>query len=430
MDIIISADKTVINLMHTNDISKIECDYAQSSFVYAHKKSDGTTLMYNTLYNSLARLSQKEYKQFLECHADKSELADKFIENGFWIPSNLNEKQRYIDFAHKYTLEFERPLSITITTTLRCNARCIYCYEAGIKQSDIAPNSIEKIIEFIKLKSKLNKVIINLFGGEPLLNVPFIKMLFERLKTEKIEFSSYLITNGSLITQRLLNDFAKWNVENVQISLDGTSEEYERRKRYIGSETGNFKKVLDNIELLSQHNIFVHIRLNISRENQNDILNLISELDNRFYDFENVVYYPAFLSGTKNPLSEEEKIDFVLRLFRIVKNPQKLTAGTKLYSAPKMHSCMIQDPFSFTIDVNGNIFFCEHLVGCADKAVGNIFSKKRFVDTRITATELLPECSDCVFLPKCFGGCYSNRETGDEPCMIEKYLISAYMYLL
>lgn len=430
MDIIISANKTFLNAMYSDAHAKAERSYIRSVFVYARQKADGTVLLYNTLYNSLVRLSDAEYKQFLECCAERSQTATEFIENGFWVPAAFDEKQRYIDAAHQFTLDFQRPLSVTITTTLRCNARCPYCYEAGVRQRDIAPRAVEHIVDFIKAKSTQNKVNINLFGGEPLLNAPFIRMLFERLKREEMAFSSYLITNGSLIDSEILNEFAEWNVENAQISLDGTANEYERRKRYIGSNGGMFQKVLDNIGLLLQHDVFVHIRLNISRENRDDILHLIPELDARFGGFENAVYYPAFLSGTANPLSEAEKIDFVARLLGTVKDPQKLTAGTKFYDAPRMHSCMIQDPFSFTIDVEGNIFYCEHLVGHSDKAIGNIFSNANFDDMRTSAPNLLTECSDCVFLPKCFGGCSSNRKNGDDPCMIEKYLISAYMELL
>ena len=40
------------------------------------------------------------------------------------------------------------------------------------------------------------------------------------------------------------------------------------------------------------------------------------------------------------------------------------------------------------------------------------------------------ECERCVFLPKCYGGCEANYIEGDSPCMIEKYLIKAYLQIL
>ncbi len=433
MDVIISANSTILNLMYEafrleksqDGIS--ECGYAKSAFVYSHKKNDGTLLLYNTLYNSLVRLYPSETEQYNSCAVSESDFSHILVENGFFIPDMMNEKRLYLAAAKEYTYNFIRPLSLTITTTLRCNARCPYCYESGVSQHSMEDSTADKIVSFIKARSALKEVKINWFGGEPLLNIPFIRLLTAKLDEDEIKFSSYVITNGSLITSAIADEFIKWKVSDVQISLDGTAEVYEKQKRYITSNGKMLDSVLDNITLLLERNIFVHIRLNICRENCEDILRLVSELDKCFDRFGNVVYYPAFLSGTVNPLSDTEKIAFIVSMFHTVKNPSKLTAGTKFYEMPRIHACMKDDPFSFSIDVNGDIFNCEHYVGRKDKSFGNIAG---VVQERQFATCLPQECFDCVFLPKCFGGCASNRECGDSPCMIEKYLICAYMELL
>ena len=69
-------------------------------------------------------------------------------------------------------------------------------------------------------------------------------------------------------------------------------------------------------------------------------------------------------------------------------------------------------------------------MGKAEYAIGNLREQKGFSDIRGQNSRLRKECYECVFLPKCFGGCASNEEAGESPCMIEKYMIQAYLEFL
>ena len=404
--------------------------YKHSIFNYI-QENDEYVLIYNTLYNSLIRLSIEEYKEYINLYSLNFELKKAFLDNGLWVEESLNEKQQYLACSKAYTLYMPRPLSITITTTLKCNARCAYCYEKGVKQIDIYENAEEKIINFIKNYSDINEVHLTWFGGEPLLNTNFIDNLSNKLLEEHIKFSSYIITNGSLLSDEIINNKLQfWNVKNMQITLDGTKKIYEKRKRYIQSCEGEFYKILNNIGKVAQKGIFINIRLNIDSENKEDILNLLKEIDNIYSTYDNVVFYPAFITGTTNILTEEEKVSYIKKMLLVIKNIKKLTAGTKFYSLPRMHACMNGNPKSFSIDVNGNIYTCEHYVGIEKHRIGNINSGISSPDLRGKSILFRKECEECVFLPKCYGGCNSNYLEGDSPCMIEKYLIKAYLQIL
>lgn len=404
--------------------------YKHSVFNYIQKKNK-YVLIYNTLYNSLVRLTLEEYEDYKNLYSLNNNLEKDFISNGLWIDKSLDEKQRYLACSQAYTLYMPRPLSITITTTLKCNARCTYCYENGVSQIDIYENAEEEIVDFIKKHLETNEVNITWFGGEPLLNVNFIDKLTNRLLEEKIQFSSYIITNGSLLSDEIVNDKLQfWNVKNIQITLDGTEKEYIKRKRYINPSEGEFYKILNNISKVALKGIFVNIRLNIDTQNKLDILKLLKEIDKIYSKYENVVFYPAFITGTSNVLAEEEKITYVKEMLLTMKNIKKLTAGTKFYSLPRMHACMNGNPKSFSIDVNGNIYTCEHHVGIENHKIGNINFEENLNDSRGRNIVFREECDKCVFLPKCYGGCESNYLEGDSPCMIEKYLIKAYLEIL
>lgn len=406
----------------TPEVKKSEFNYVQTG--------EESSLVYNTLYNTLVRLEPEEYVAFDTVDAN-SDLREKFLESGLWVKKETDEKTGYLASSQAYTLYTSRPLDITITTTLRCNARCAYCYEKGVKQADIFEGAENRIMEFIHRHRENEEVHLTWFGGEPLMNPGLMDALCTRLKEEGITYSSYLITNGSLICRDMLEGkFPFWGIKDMQITLDGTKPVYESVKNYKNPEEGEFYKILNTIATAANNGVFVNIRLNIGRNNRQNILELLKELDRVFASYENVVFYPAFLTGEKEPLSEEEKEECVKEMLLGVKNIRKLTAGTKFYSIPRMHACMKGDPKSYAIDVYGNVFSCDHNVGIAKHRMGALEDDLKQLDSRGQIISFRTECEKCVFLPKCYGGCEANYDGGDSACMIEKYLIKAYLQIL
>lgn len=51
-------------------------------------------------------------------------------------------------------------------------------------------------------------------------------------------------------------------------------------------------------------------------------------------------------------------------------------------------------------------------------------------DGRKNPPRLRKECEDCVFSPKCYGGCESNYLKSADPCMVDRYIIPAYMRVI
>lgn len=400
--------------------SKWKC----SEFNYIKVCNSGY-IVYNTLYNTLLRMEKEEYEEFI-LPKRGAEHRKIWVENGLWVPEDFSEKKDYIESAQHYSVNQKRQLSITITTTMKCNARCSYCYEKNVQKQDMEPQVVENLSTFLQRQDISKGVRINWFGGEPLLNQELMDTVSNLLSARGFSYQSYLITNGSLLNETMIKEkFPLWKVRDVQISLDGTRNEYELRKKY--ADAGMYEKVIENIQLLARYRINVHIRLNIDHKNRENVLKLAKELEQRFGDEDMVTYYPAFLTGVENVLSEKERIEFVGHLIRASGNTKKLLSATKFYSIPRMNACMKHDPYCFSIDVNGNLFDCEHFVGKKEYAIGNLTSWRQDVDKRNHVYEMPKECNNCVFLPKCMGGCETNRAEGESPCLIEKYMIMAYM---
>ena len=57
------------------------------------------------------------------------------------------------------------------------------------------------------------------------MNTDCIDVISERLKELNIEYTSYIITNGSLITDDIIKKMSDlWNTKDIQITIDGTED--------------------------------------------------------------------------------------------------------------------------------------------------------------------------------------------------------------
>ena len=142
-----------------------------SAFNY-HVECDGRHMVYNAMYNTLVRMTKMEYEKLLGLRPCGKELAKLYLVHGIAVPEDLDERQCYAVWRGRQGKQ-SRYLSLNITTTLKCNARCAYCYEKGVVQQDFQESMLPKLIAFIKRKKKKTPVRLNWFGGEPLMN-PFV----------------------------------------------------------------------------------------------------------------------------------------------------------------------------------------------------------------------------------------------------------------
>ena len=396
-----------------------------------HIEYNGKHVIYNTMYNTLIMLTPLEFDKLNGIRKAGRKLYKNFLENGLLVPKYLDEFQCYRAWREMQYRHLNH-LSLNITTTLQCNARCSYCYETGVIQEGFQKQQMPKLVSFIKRHKKDTPVLLNWFGGEPLMNSALMDCISDDLKKENIKFVSYIITNGSLITKKMVKEkFKRWQVHDVQITLDGTKMVYEARKAYLSKPKNIFERILKNIQILADNDILVHIRLNTDCDNQEDILKLLDILHEKFEDAQNIIYYPAFLTGIESKLTDSEKISFIKKIFRALPNPEKMHIGNRMYSYPKIYPCMRNDPCSYSIDIHGRIYACEHFVGRKEHSIGTLSRmRKATALQRLEDFSLSDECQTCVFLPKCMGGCVANLETGDSTCMIEKYMIQAYMEYL
>ena len=154
---------------------------------------------------------------------------------------------------------------IIFEVTDACNLRCKYCAYADLyggyddRENLKFPYQKAKIIlDYLHniWKKNLNKDIvtpftIGFYGGEPLLNVPFIKQVMDYAESlentgKKIHYS--MTTNAMLLDKYM--DFLAQKKVQLLISLDGDEEGQSNRVDVSGK--NSFQRVFKNIKLLQE----------------------------------------------------------------------------------------------------------------------------------------------------------------------------------
>ncbi len=157
---------------------------------------------------------------------------------------------------------------VNIIITHKCNLMCKHCYmNAGnkeIENCDIIFNKFKNIVLKIKAMN-INEIMIT--GGECTISPVFLKML-EYCKENKMKPS--IFTNGFVFNSKILD-----YVDDYCLSLDGL----ESNHNYLRGNSMGFKKTIDTIKYLQSNGKNVTIQVTVTKDNLNEILDIISLLN-------------------------------------------------------------------------------------------------------------------------------------------------------
>ncbi len=181
-----------------------------------------------------------------------------------------------------------------------CNLKCKHCYQEKHKPIQLKYEELLSILnQYKELLKKLNmKGHINLTGGEPLCCLFFFKILDEFQKDQKL-YSFSILTNGTLITDKIAEKISKYHPEYVQVSLEGgrkTNDDIRGKDVY--------KKVGEAIKNLKKYNIFVSISFTATKLNYKEFPKVVKYA--RKYNVNNI------WSDRYIPLGENEDKSLVL----------------------------------------------------------------------------------------------------------------------
>ena len=370
--------------------------YRLMTYVVQQPVTDGL-LLYNTLTCSLVLLSPDEAAVITA----QRELIDRW----FLVPQGHDDQKLCRQVRQMAALLKPAAKAITgytILTTTGCNARCFYCYEKGTKPVTMTAETAGKAARYIVAHHGDKKVKLRWFGGEPLVNAKAIDQICTELSEQGVPFYSSMISNGYLFNTDMVKRAKDlWKLQQVQITLDGMEQTYNRVKDFVYKGVNAFEHVLDNISLLTAAGIRVNIRLNVDKHNIEEMGQLVSLVHQRFGSNKHLKVYSHELFGERSPEDNAELFAQRMQLEQVIAKCG-YKAKRRLLKDIKLNCCMADNDGSVMIAPDGHFGKCEHYIDNEffghidseehDKAILRKF-KERPAD--------IEACATCFFYPQC-----------------------------
>lgn len=345
-------------------------------------------------------------------------LKSKLVERGYLVPSDIDEKSR----RERLMIEtiFSNDLRLIIHTTENCNFRCEYC-ALDFHKKDLDLSTQDRIIKFIRKNIRFyNRVIIDWFGGEPLLNIAAIERISREVKEcchkAHKQYVASITTNGYLLSPTNVNRLYNANVYKICVTIDGIKETH-NRQRHLLNGMPTFDRIIENLKSIRDNkslSLDVIIRTNISLE--------ISQILDEYYKYYNELFghdkrFSLFVRLVGNwggsrvdafkpsIINRSSYKDIYHRFINYCGNISFRNNYSDLEPAGCACGAMYKN--KYTIDVSGNVHKCDTpmesgKIGYIDESGKMVLDEDMHYKWISPYGDKPKECDDCFFSCSCF----------------------------
>lgn len=160
--------------------------------------------------------------------------------------------------SYKKLSRYEHPLTYLFwECTLNCNFYCQHCgSNAGRKiiQNELTTEQIKNAFKQIAAQYDAKNIMISVTGGEPLLRDD----LFEVMNfANQLGFPWGIVSNGSLINKKVVDNLKKAGASSVDISIDGIGKTHNKFRNYPGA----YQKAIRAVKLLSENKFLKNLEI-------------------------------------------------------------------------------------------------------------------------------------------------------------------------
>ena len=304
---------------------------------------------------------------------------------------------------------------INLMMGLRCNFHCRHCIQTDALELDdetrIKQSVFDYIHHLINIRPKsMGKISLYFWGGEPLMYMNIIK----RVVNEFNDALSYkVITNGSLLTDELVNYFNKFKF-TVALSNDGKNTEKVRRINVLENPkiVSLFKKI-DNREIdavVSAHNqnfygLWEYLENKLGKDVRVSTEPLLYTWDmpRDLYDFDYEAYKEQMDKIVDTAFNKLLKREYSREYTVVERDVKKIIGIMEGKKSKYKYACRQMHDF-INIDLNGNMYTCHNcgdIVGIAGDDWETMINK---YDEIVSARDF-SDCKKCPWLSICQYGC-------------------------
>jgi uncharacterized protein len=388
--------------------------------------------------------------------SEERTAVDVLWENGFLVRDRAADRQSLDDYLADVKADTSE-LNVTVLTTLQCNFACDYCFQGdhgdyNARAERMSPETAVRVAEWIEReldRVRPEKFVLTFFGGEPLLNLPVMYALAERMSqsaaAREVDLYINIITNGLLLTPAIVDRMLPLGLNGIKITLDGDRETHNRMRPLRGGQ-GTFDRIVENIRAVAGR-CRIAIGGNFDESSVDSYPALLEFLKQQdFAEHLSKVFFKPIVRAEPvspkgiiplTPIAAKEQLNGTCmtsvgsgagkacdtcnvlddKLAFLRQETRRL--GFPTHDGVHNGPCHVHKAHAHTIGPDGSLYACPGFTGQLAMSVGHIDDRRD--SWRETARErflrLSPwkECGDCAYIPVCAGGCVaaSHSQLGD-----------------
>src|SRR3989338_8524526 len=299
-------------------------------------------------------------------------------------------------------------VELQLLTTLTCNLKCTYC-SLGVGDvvgsQDKVSYTIDALDAFIGKHLSEHEVYVTFYGGEPTLNLGFIREIMARYPT----FRFQLQTNGTLLDN--LPGSVLANLSNILLSIDGgeaITDGFRGR--------GVYRQVVKNTRAVRDRmagTFTARVTWSSEETSFEELDELASTFDYVYFQFVagEGTYTPAAIEKKKAVITQlvdkffasSDELYPIIPIMGIVRNKVLPTRATELYHGKTQ--CRVSTHI-LNVMPDGKIFPCPDMMYAPEMLQGDVIANW------LKPSPLQPHpdmpCDRCEAQPWCRGNCMKN----------------------
>ncbi len=405
-----------------------------TKYIYLGKNIHNNYYIFNSRTKHCCLLNQTDYESIIEVQNSKDiskldeQLQQSLYREGF-IVDDFRAEADMVDQMFYEQAYADDVLDITIIMTHDCNFGCLYCYQEA-KNGGFETSTEENLLRFIDNETSkcCRKLIVNWFGGEPLLEAERIlrmsRRIVETTRKKNISYISRITTNGYLLNKKLFSELLKNHVYIYTITLDATEEQH-NRQRPLKNGGDTYQTIISNLQEIKTvtRNYNIDIRCNVSTYNIDDVdvfLNQFKALFQKDKRFNLVFEMVKDWRGEQIHKHLDLLVDENDALRKVYLKAMKIGVNLQNYFSYEacVQICPAIKKRGYTIDWKGYVHKCEmamHDPVFRDSNCIGIINEKGLLEVNkereavwIVRSRDLRKCEVCKAYPYCMGGAQCN----------------------
>lgn len=391
---------------------------------YVHLlQADGMSFIYDISSNAAVALNPQLYRIITEKRDNIDDLHDihpdlykGLLDAGMIVDEDFNEVEALIN-RFKAIDSDPSHFDIIINPTLDCNLRCWYCYETHGRGTMMRPEVIDAVCRLIDEKlsdSRLKRLTISFFGGEPLIGwdrvvMPILTYAARKCKEHGVKLTSSFTTNGVLLTEAKFDALIELGLNDTafQITFDGNRTMHDS-SRVGEAHLPTYDAIMANVHTGANKGFDLTLRFNYTPDNIASYVDILSDLDTLPKESKNHINCNFQRVWQKSDEQVAQKAISYAEMFK----SEGISASCDIMYW--RHLCYADRENQITINYNGDLFKCTAREFDSEKREGRLLPEGKLelnerYRERMDVKYANTACRECEILPLCNGRCSQGK---------------------